>query len=122
MPPMTGILRSVTVRGAASGPPRSGRRLPGRLGEEAFIAGAEEDLVQDFADLPIVVDDQDLSLTPCQDLPSDADGVATTWFLPARFAAYSAPSAARNRSSAVEASSSGRLATPKLAVTHFPCE
>src|SRR6185369_16155516 len=50
------------------------------------------------------------------------EGVAATWFLPALLAAYNASSAARNRSSAVPASSSGRLATQKLDVTILPCE
>src|SRR5205814_10727630 len=89
--------------------------------ELARVPGRGEDLVEDLADLPVVVDDQDVpgllhivSLSGCS--------MAATWFFPARLAEYRASSAARKRSSAVAASSSGTLATPRLAVTCLPCE
>ena len=56
------------------------------VGEQTLVVGAEEDLVQDLADLAIVVDDQDvapLHVSP----PSRPARAPTTWFLPARFAA-----------------------------------
>ena len=53
--------------------------------ELAGIARGEEDLVKDFSDLPVVVDDQDVpgllhifSLSGCS--------MAATWFFPARLA------------------------------------
>ena len=55
----------------------------------------------------------------------DSDPSLSSWvntrFLPPRFAAYRASSAARIRSSAAAATSSGRQAMPKLALTRRPC-
>ena len=54
-------------------------------GQPALVAGAEENLVEDLADLAIVVDDQDVLAVRHEILPSRP--APTTWFLPARFAA-----------------------------------
>src|SRR5262249_16745678 len=86
------------------------------------VAGGQEDLMEDVSDLAIIVDDQDVPARLHVHGTLCGDGVAATWFFPALLAAYIASSAARNSSSAVPASSSGRLATPKLAVAALPWE
>ena len=53
---------------------------------QTLVAGGEVDLDEDFANLMVVVDDQDLTMVGGQGTFS-GESVVATWFLPARLAA-----------------------------------
>jgi hypothetical protein len=53
---------------------------------QTLVAGGEVDLDEDFANLMVVVDDQDLTMV-CGQGTFSGESVAATWFLPARLAA-----------------------------------
>src|SRR4030095_2168004 len=91
-----------------------------------LVAVGGEDFPEGVPALRVVLDDEPLPLHgelahgPLVSAPMGCATPTSSWtetrFLPARLAAYSASSAARMRSSAVGATSSGREAMPKLAV------
>jgi hypothetical protein len=66
--------------------PEDGQPLLPAGGQQAVVAGREKDLVQDFPDLSVVVDDQDPRAVDVQ-VTFSGELVVATWFLPARLAA-----------------------------------